>query len=104
MHMPRAESSITTSILRTLNNESGVHAVKIHASGEQGRGIPDVLGVAWGRSLAIEVKRPGDKGATAIQKHELEQWRKAGAIATVIRTVDEAKQLLRILQPIGGVK
>ena len=48
-----------------------------------------------GLFLALEVKRPSNrKGVTVAQKKQLIEWRMAGAIAGVVTSVDDVRELL----------
>ena len=91
MQAPR-ESSIVASILRWLNRQPGVKAVKTHG-GPLGAGQPDITGCIRGRRFDIEVKRPGGK-PTKLQLRRLKEWEEAGSIVGVVYSLDEAKELL----------
>ena len=56
-------------------------------------GEPDIDACLSGRSVQLEVKRPGEK-ATPLQLKRLEQWRQAGALTAVVTSVEEVKILL----------
>ena len=86
------ERTITRSILRYLNGLEKCRAVKRHGNALQG-GEPDIHGCCHGRALELEVKRPG-KHVTERQKSALRKWETAGAIAGVVRSVEDVKQLL----------
>jgi hypothetical protein len=66
--------------------------VKTHGS-VYSAGQPDLLGCYQGRTLALEVKRPGGR-PTKLQLATLEKWRNAGAIAAVVRSVEDVRELL----------
>jgi hypothetical protein len=53
------------------------------------KGTPDLVGAVNGRLLLLEVKLPGKK-PTKEQRERLEEARSNGAIAEVVRSVDEA--------------
>ena len=89
------EGLATKAILAYLNSMDRAWAVKVHAGAQQGRGVPDILGVVDGRSLALEVKRAKGGRLTAIQEWNLRRWRTAGAIAGVVTGVADVKALLR---------
>lgn len=55
-------------------------------------GMPDVLAWGHGRSLALEVKRPGGKGTEA-QLLCLNTLRKGGAVAAVVSSVEEVAKI-----------
>jgi Holliday junction resolvase len=65
----------------------------IHGSAFQRAGLPDLIGCHEGRYVGLEVKQPG-KQATPLQTHTLEQIIRAGGIAGVITSFEEAKALL----------
>lgn len=70
-----------------------VWSVKLHGSIYQRAGLPDQLVVVAGRACFFEVKAP--KGVVrAIQKHTLEMLRKVGAVAEVVRSVEEVRGMV----------
>jgi hypothetical protein len=69
-------------------------------------GDPDLTGCFRGRHFEFEVKAPGGR-LTRIQKARLDEWRSAGAIVGVVRSVEEALALLTVDKrqaPNGGQK
>jgi len=86
------EAAITEAIIRWLRAR-GAHVIKTYG-GPYRRGLPDLIGVYRGRALALEVKRPGGK-PTRLQQYELERFAAAGAVAGVVTSVEDVKQLLR---------
>lgn len=86
------EIAIVRSILRMLNALPDTYARKMHGS-RYANAWPDVVGAHRGRSLMLEVKRPGGK-ATPLQLAELRKWERAGAIVGVVESVDEVRALL----------
>jgi Holliday junction resolvase len=86
------ESTIVTSILKYLNGIEGCYAIKKQGTQNQG-GQPDIFGCFDGRMLALEVKRPGET-PTKLQRARLKRWAKAGAIAAVVCSRDQVKELL----------
>ena len=84
------ESTITTAILKWLNAQEGCEAIKLHISGLQRAGDPDIVACWRGRALMIEVKMPGKK-PTPLQEHRLAAWAAAGAIVGVVHSLEEAK-------------
>lgn len=87
------ERAIVKAILAYLNGLPGSLARKRWGGGMGVAGDPDIDGCIRGRSLQLEVKRPGEK-PTLLQVRRLEEWRKAGAIVGVVVSVDEVKDLL----------
>jgi hypothetical protein len=81
---------------------NNVGAVTVPARGKQAprfvrfgfAGLPDVIGVApGGRALFLEVKRPGET-ATPAQQAAIGILREAGAIAGVVRSLDDVQLVL----------
>ncbi len=87
------ERAIVKAILAYLNGLPGCLARKRWGGGMGVAGDPDIDACLRGRSLQLEVKRPGEK-PTLLQVKRLEEWRRAGAIAGVVLSVDEVKALL----------
>jgi hypothetical protein len=100
--MPK-ESTLTTKILACLRHDYGAKAEKMRGSAFATKGTPDILGCCQGRTLAIEVKRPGgeapfyDHEPTPKQHYELTAWRDAGAVAGVIRSIKELGQFMETI-------
>jgi len=87
------ERAIVKAILAYLNGLPVSLARKRWGGGMGVAGDPDIDGCIRGRSLQLEVKRPGER-PTLLQVKRLEEWRKAGAIVGVVVSVDEVKDLL----------
>ena len=87
------ESSIVKGILAYLNSLPECLARKRWGGGMGVAGEPDIDACLRGRSLQLEVKRPGQK-PTPLQLKRLEQWRQAGALVAVVSSVEEVKALL----------
>ena len=87
------ERAIVKAILAYLNSLPGCLARKRWGGGMGVAGDPDIDACIRGRSVQLEVKRPGEK-PTALQAKRLEEWRKAGALAAVVSSVEEVKSLL----------
>jgi rubrerythrin len=64
-------------------------------------GDPDLYGTLNGRHFEIEVKRPNDRSAqvTKLQMRRLLEWKAAGAITGVARSVDDALTILGLKKP-----
>lgn len=90
-----SEKAIVNTIIRWLNQQPNCYVIKTHGS-MYSAGQPDLLGCYQGRTLALEVKRPGGK-PTKLQMTMLKKWEAAGAIADVVHSVEEVKEIL-----IGG--
>jgi Holliday junction resolvase len=69
---------------------------KVHGSGYQKSGIPDLIGCINGLFIGIEVKDSKNKsyGATELQLHIIELIEGAGGIAGVATSLEEAKELI----------
>ena len=87
------ESAIVKAILKHLNSLPGCLARKRWGGGMGVAGEPDIDACIWGRSLQLEVKRPGEK-PTLLQLKRLDEWREAGALVGVVTSVAEVKELL----------
>ena len=88
-----SERAIVKAILAYLNSLPGCLARKRWGGGMGVAGEPDIDACIRGRSLQLEVKRPGQK-PTMLQLKRLGEWRAAGAIVGVVVSVDETKALL----------
>lgn len=91
-HQRPSEAAIVAAIKRYLDKLPNCYVVKTHGS-VYSAGQPDLLGCFQGRTLALEVKRPGGK-PTKLQMAMLKKWEAAGAIAAVVHSVEEVKELL----------
>jgi hypothetical protein len=76
-----------------LNSLPGCVARKRWGGGYGVAGDPDITGCIHGRHFEFEVKRPGQK-PTPLQARRLEEWRGAGAIAGVVESVAQAREIL----------
>jgi hypothetical protein len=88
-----SEKAIVNSILRYLNKLPQCVARKRWGSGFGLAGEPDIDACIQGRSLQLEVKRPGKK-PTMLQEKRLAEWSAAGAVVGVVHGVDEVRGLL----------
>ena len=86
------EASIVRSITSMLKKR-GAWFLKVHGGPFQRPGVPDILVCLNGFFYAFEVKRPGEK-ATPTQEREIEAIRKAGGLAVVVTSVEEAMTIL----------
>jgi hypothetical protein len=57
-------------------------------------GDPDIDACVRGRSVQLEVKRPGER-PTPLQFKRIEEWRRAGAVAAVVNSVEDVRRLLQ---------
>lgn len=88
------ESVVVDRIRKRLRSLTECYCIKTHGSAFLEVGTPDLLGSYRGRFFAFEVKRPGGRDATPIQKSRLRKWKRAGAIVAVVRSPDEAINIL----------
>lgn len=72
----------------------GAYAEIIWGGGFQASGIPDILASYKGRFLGLEVKLDYNK-PSKIQEVKIELINRSGGIASVVRSVDEAEEILR---------
>ncbi len=93
------EAKLTKRIIDYLKKlkEDGlpVEWVKLHISPLQRAGDPDLHVTYHGHSHWMEIKA-GKRKATTLQEHRLEQWRKAGAVVGVVRSVEDVEMILGI--------
>lgn len=78
----RKPESVYNESIRTALVKAGAKVIKTHGSPYTVKGTPDLIGVYKGFAFAIETKLMGET-LTAKQMYELDQWRKAGAVALV---------------------
>ena len=84
------ESKISNQIRAEISKRGG-YSIKLHSSGFQGAGEPDVIACIKGQLIAIETKRPGEH-LKPIQTHRLNQWLRAGAITIVATSREDFKK------------
>ena len=60
------------------------------------RGTPDILACIYGVFVAFEVKKPGGK-PTRLQLLQCEAIKRAGGIAVVVDSLDDAKQVVNAI-------
>ena len=87
------ESAIVKAILAYLNTLPQCLARKRWGGGMGVAGEPDIDACLRGRSIQLEVKRPGQR-PTLLQLKRMEDWRQAGAIVGIVTSVAEVKALL----------
>ena len=103
------ERTVTTTILKYLNNLPRCYAIKTHGN-RYSNGQPDILGCIDGQAFALEVKRPmplprmplwspkkpsgGLWGLRPLQVAILEKWERSGAIVGVVRSVEDVERIL----------
>jgi len=88
-----SERAIVKAILAYLNGLPGCLARKRWGGGMGVAGDPDIDACLRGRSVQLEVKRPGEK-PTLLQCKRLEEWRQAGAVVGLVVSVADVRSLL----------
>lgn len=93
--MSGAESAIVERIVAYLRSLPNGHARKVHGSVYGTTGEPDVDAVVGGRSVKLEVKRPGHEDELKpIQRVALNRWRSAGCVVGIVTSVEDVRVLL----------
>ena len=90
------EKTVVARIMGALKVRHGIVVRKRHGTAMGVAGDPDLYGTVGGRHFEIEVKRPNDPSSqlTELQARRLQEWKMAGAIVGVARSVDEAMRIL----------
>ena len=93
---PVLEKAVVARIMGELKTRPGVVVRKRHGTAMGVAGDPDLYGTIGGRHFEIEVKRPDDPSSqlTKLQAQRLQEWKTAGAITGVARSVDDALVIL----------
>jgi len=86
----KPESRLQQKIRRSLEKDFGGFWVKIWGGPFQQAGIPDLIGCCEGHFFAFEVKTPKGK-PSALQLDIIDKIKKAGGVAAVITTYEEAR-------------
>lgn len=69
---------------------------KVHGGPMMINGLPDIIGIAYGRPFAIETKMPDPKSKpTERQLYVHARMRRAGCIVGIARNVPEAISIVR---------
>ncbi len=95
------EKSVVERIAKALRGRPGIVVRKRHGTVMGMGGDPDLYGTLDGRHFEIEVKRPNDPSSqlTKLQTERLLEWKLAGAITGVARSVEDALAILGLRQP-----
>lgn len=90
------ESELVAKIMKELRKLPHLFFWKEHGGIYGTAGIPDIIICANGRFIGLEVKLPGGSyGATALQQKTIRDIQKAGGAAAVVRSVEEAIQIVK---------
>lgn len=90
----KPETRLRNSILKRLEAERPGYWRHCHGNVFTPSGIPDIWGCYRGLFFGFEVKTPGGGDATDLQEFNLNQIRQSGGVAAVIRSYDEARELI----------
>ena len=95
---PALEKYVVARIVKALKERPGVAVRKRHGTAMGVAGDPDLYGSIRGRHFEIEVKRPDDPGSvpTELQAQRMQEWRNAGALVGIARSVEDALAVLDI--------
>ena len=88
-----SERALVKAILAYLNSLPDCLARKRWGGGMGVAGDPDIDACIRGRSVQLEVKRPGER-PTPLQLKRLAEWQQAGALVGVVTSVAETRALL----------
>jgi Holliday junction resolvase len=91
-----SEKNIQSQIIKMLNKLPQTWVVKFHATPYSVNGVPDLIGCCKGKFFAMEVKTP-EGTTTTIQQYQQKMILKSGGICDVVRSVDDAAELIRKL-------
>lgn len=87
------EKAIENKIKQYLKTVEDLYFFKEHGGLYGTAGVPDIICCYKGQFIALEVKAPDGK-ATALQDATIKRIRKAGGVAEVVRSVEEAKKII----------
>lgn len=94
----KPETRLRGKIVKAIEAEFEYVYVKHPHGSMYSSGLPDLIGCLEGTFFALEVKTPENKkGATKLQQLHLDNIENAGGVAAVVRSVDEALEVLREL-------
>jgi len=94
------ESTIQSKIIKWLKSD-GYFVTKL--MGTSTNGIPDVLAIKNGKTIFVEVKRPGRK-AEPLQEYRMKELNMKGAFAFVAHSVEETKMKIYNTLTSNGVQ
>jgi len=92
---PPLESAIVKKIIAYLNSLDGCRALKRHGGRLRG-GEPDIYGSYYGRHFELEVKRSDKVKITPRQASCICKWKKAGAIADVVTSIEDVMNVFQM--------
>lgn len=80
--------------IRTYLKKQGFWVTKLHGGPTQQAGLPDLLAIKDGRAFFFEIKTETGK-LSPLQEHTLDQLRSFGAVAEMVRSVEDVQMILR---------
>ena len=89
----KKESKIQSEIIRMLNRLPETYVIKHHATPYSVNGIPDLIVCHKGMFISMEVKGP-DGRTSDMQELQMRKIRSAGGTSVVVRTCDEAREVM----------
>ena len=97
---PPLESKVVAKVMTALRSRGGFW-FKTHGSPMQLAGIPDIIGCYRGRFVSFEAKRGPGYEPTKLQAYMMGKIRRAGGVALLIYT---AEQAIAELDRIDGIQ
>ena len=87
------ETALTKKIQAYLKQQ-GCWVTKLHGGPTQQAGLPDLLAVKQGRAVFFEIKTETGR-LSQLQEHTLGRLRSAGAVAEMVRSIEDVEYVLR---------
>lgn len=100
MPAKKPESRLQLKIRKELERVVGGFWIKFWGGLFTRVGIPDLIGCVEGRFFGLEVKMPGES-PSAVQRHVIGLIRKAGGVAEVVTSPQEAIDAVRQALPVS---
>jgi hypothetical protein len=97
----KSERNLQKSVMPFLKKQPGWW---IKTSDRFVAGYPDIIGCMCGHFCAIELKRPGSKGPTPLQQHNIELINQCGGRAVWVTSLKEVKDYVQRWKNMVGVK
>ena len=94
-----SEKSIQNAIVKKFRKLPSMMVEVRHGNAFSVVGRADIFDCWFGQHFEIELKQPGEEPSKK-QLYELEQWRKAGAVAGWATTVKEALAIISEIKPL----
>jgi len=95
---PKPETRLRTKIQRALRQKyDGIYVEHPHGS-QFSSGMPDLIGCWLGTFFGLEVKVPGNNRVSKLQEEHLHRIEMAGGYSAVVRSVEEAVDVIDEIQ------